>query len=301
MNYAIVFVNLIALVVLIRRRRLPAPFPWRATIALALVLLLGGLSTGIERGVAFVTLITAMVVTREVIPNTRKALFVIACLLTAFILADAFRLIPTPDIQVTSGETFGVVRRPYLLEHPNLKASWLLLMTMSPVALIGIIATQSRGALLGFISAVALRITPRRYYAIAFAACVVVMSLAAAVRPGTFFWRMDAWGEAFNIFLSNPLLGVGTGNYITYAASGMSIAHNAALTILAENGLIGLAVFAAWLIPVVVMVARSKSTAKYSLLAFAVQQIVDDQWLHPVSAILLGMVLALCIKPYDAQ
>lgn len=305
MIYIIAIVNLTS-IALILRRGLPQPFPWAASVLLALVLLINGLAPqgGIERGVGFVTMLASIIVTFELMRwhvRVRKLMFALAILLMAFMLADAFRLIRTPDIAMTSGETFGFLRRPYLLEHPNLKACWLLLMTLSPVTLIGIIAAQSRGALLGYITALAAYVTPRRYYVHAIVVCVAVMSIAASIRPGTFFWRADIWNEALTIFRAHPLTGIGTGAYIAHTQTGMATAHNAALTIAAENGLLGLTAFALWLVPAGALVIRSNHIAKYNLVAFAIQQTVDDQWLHPVTAILLGAVIAVCLLKSEKQ
>jgi len=300
-NYLIASINFAALVLLIIERGLPQPFPWKASAWLALVLLAGGLVSphaGIERGVSFVTLLSAFVVTTWLkrFGYVYKYVALLAIPLAAFLLVDALRIIPTPDITVTSGETFEMIRRPYLISHPNLKAAWLLLLTLSPVTLIGVVLAQSRGALLGYITALSAYSVPRRYYVQAIIVCIGVMSIAAAVRPGTMLWRVDAWREAVDIFVQSPWIGIGSGTYITHAASGASMAHNAALTIAAENGLLGLSALIVWLVPVAVIVMRSKHIAKYNLLAFAVQQAVDDQWLHPVSAILIGVMLAVCIK-----
>ena len=295
--YIIALINLLALSILIARRELPSGFPWNTSAVLGILLLLSGLHSGdISRAAGFVTLLASFIVASSFKVKVKKYFLPVAVLLTMFMVADAFRLTQTPDVSVTSNEVFEYFRRPYLLEHPNVKAAWLLLLSLSPVTLIGVAIAQSRGALLGYITALAAYITPRRYYALAFVAGVVVMSIAAAFRPSTFFWRLDAWDEGLQIFLSHPLIGVGSGNYKNFSASGMPMAHNAALTIAAENGLIGLAAFAVWIIPVAGAVVRSKNIAKYNLLAFAVQQIVDDQWLHPISAILIGVVLAVCLN-----
>jgi hypothetical protein len=300
MIYVIASINLCAVIVMIVRRALPHPFPWAASALLAIVLLLGGLVSphaGIERGVGFVTLLSSVIITSALIryrSQMRMGMIALSVLLTAFLLADALRLIPTPDIQVTSGETFGIIRRPYLLEHPNLKACWLLLLSLSPITLIGIIAAQSRGALLGYIVAF-IRYIPRRYYIHALVIGMAVMSAAAWMRPNTFFWRWDIWSEAIKLFLSSPLIGFGTGSYIAHTQTGMTVAHNVALTIAAENGSLGLLALALWIIPAGKYILTSSHPAKYNLIAFAVQQIVDDQWLQPVTAIILGVVIAICV------
>jgi O-antigen ligase len=281
---------------------LPRPFPWMASAALGWLLLLGALASPllkIERAVGFVTLLSSMIVTAHVLPHVqtrhvRQLLTVIAALLSAFILADALRLIPTEDVAFTSGETFGWIRRPYLLEHPNVKASWLLLLSLSPITLAGVMVAQSRGALLGYLAACA-RFIPRRHYATATLAGAIVIGVAAFIRPETFFGRVDLWADGLRIFMDHPLFGAGTGSFHSLTTTGMATAHNALITIAAENGVLGLAATIAWLAALVPLITRSPSTMKFNLLAFAVQQMVDDQWLHVVSSILLGVVIALCL------
>jgi O-antigen ligase len=101
------------------------------------------------------------------------------------------------------------------------------------------------------------------------------------------------------MFLASPIYGHGTGSYLTLAGNGMATAHNAALTIAAENGLIGLVAFGVWLYHTAAHVIRSVDPLRFNLLAFTVQQIVDDQWLHPVNAILIGIALSVCIFQKD--
>lgn len=305
MMFIVLTINYIALVVIFHRG-LPQPFPWKASVLLAIVLLIGGFTSPlgrIERGVGFVTLLSSVIVTLFVMSlisdpmaQAGKLLFTLSILLTLFILADAFRLFHTPDVAMTPGETFALFRRPYLFEHPNLKASWLLLLSLSSVSFAGIIFAQSRGALMGYMAAL-FRYVPKRFYIHALVIGMIVITVTAFLRPGTFFGRVDLWRAGVDMFMSHPITGFGTGSYLLPVNNGMvmTTAHNAALTIAAENGLIGLTAFIAWIIGAGVLIARSSHVAKYNLLAFSVQQIVDDQWLHPVSAILLGVVLAVCL------
>ncbi len=299
MMTVILLVNLSALILLLRYG-LPRPFPWKASALLGAVLLISGWqnSNGLARGAGFITLLSALVVMQFIIrrfPLTLdKFLYTAAWALTAFLVADALRLFPTPDIAVTSGETFALVRRPYLLEHPNVKACWLLLISVSAPSLIGILFAQSRGALLAWLAA-SFRFVPRRFALPALIGCALFLASAAFIRPGTFFGRVDIWSDAAQMFLASPIVGHGSGTYAEVTGGSLATAHNAALTIAAENGLIGLAAFAAWVFGAGALVIHSSHAAKFNLFAFSVQQVVDDQWLHPVTAILLGAMLAVCI------
>jgi hypothetical protein len=308
MMLVIAGINLTALVILIRKG-LPRPFPWLAAGILGLVLLIGALPSphgSLNRGVGFVTLLSSVIVTAHLaasssmamLKRSRSWLWMITTALTALtaiIIADAFGLFPTPDVAMTSGETFGFIRRPYMLEHPNVQACWLLLLSLSPISLIGVIFTQSRGALLGYLAA-CVRFVPKRFYMHALIAGTIIITAAALIRPHTFFGRVELWRDAVRIFIEHPFAGSGTGSYTANTVTGMDTAHNAALTIAAENGLIGIAAFLAWLVALVLLIARSTSAAKFHILAFSIQQLVDDQWLHPVTAILLGAVIGICIR-----
>jgi hypothetical protein len=301
MTYIIALINLVALAVLIRKG-LPRPFPWLASAFLGWVLLMSAFAfpaLKIERAVGFVTLLSSMVVAAHFKPAHVTRFFeVLAVLLIAFMTVDAFRMVPTPDIAFTPGETFEWIRRPYLLEHPNVKAAWLLLLTLSPITLTGIFIAQSRGALMGYLVA-CVRFVPRKYYAAAAVTGVMLIATAAFIRPGSFFGRVDIWADGVRIFLDHPLVGAGTGSFRSLTSTGMSTAHNVFITIAAENGVLGLAAFIAWLVALVPLVVKSASPYKFHLLAFTVQQLVDDQWLHPVTAILLGAVMAVTLFPRE--
>lgn len=314
MMMIILLVNLIGLLLIVSRG-LPKPYPWKASLLLAIVLLLSGFISPlgrIERGVGFVTLTSSVIIAAFVMRHISdrsspeitmlqigKAFTALSVLLALFILADAFRIFPTPDVTVTSGETYELIRRPYLGEHPNVKAGWLLLLSLSSSSLVGILFAQSRGALMGYLAAL-FRYIPTRFYIHALVTAFIVLTIAALVRPGTFFGRVDIWREGVKVFMAHPLAGSGTGSF-TYTPIGRTTTHNAALTIAAENGLIGLAVFVAWLIGIGSLVMRSNHIAKYNLIAFSVQQIVDDQWLHPITAILLGVVIAISLFQLETQ
>src|SRR5689334_11432154 len=164
----------------------------------------------------------------------------------------------------------------------------------------GIFYAQSRGALMGYLVAY-VRFIPRKYYAAAAVTGAIMLITAAFVRPGSFFGRVDIWADGVRIFLEHPLFGAGTGSFRSLTVTGMSTAHNVFITIAAENGVLGLAAFIAWLVAIVPLVIKSASPYKFHLLAFTVQQFVDDQWLHPVTAIVLGAVMAVCLFPKEER
>lgn len=147
---------------------------------------------------------------------------------------------------------------------------------------IGFFATQSRGGLLalGFATVAAFVLLPRhrgRIVAAAFVGAVGVL-IWGTVRPealtritsfgGGGSGRSDDWTVGWRIFTGHPLVGVGLDNQIPLAprfvlqpgalthvvrvAETPELVHNAYLQLLAENGVIGLAAFAA----VIVLVLR---------------------------------------------
>ena len=303
----------ITAIVQLLRHHLPEPFPWKWSLLFAWVLALGVLRPlGTPAGAfAFLALLSAVVVGAHV--QLHRPLRWLAIGLAAFILADALRFIPTPD-QALAGEVFlgGIIRRPYVLSHPNSVVGWALLLPFGPWTPIAVLATQSRGALIGLAVALIAGYVPRRVAVWAALAGAVVFAGAALLRPGTMLVRLDYWREGLQLFVARPLAGWGSGSYgaslhsdgaeasqMLVAAggerTGMPHAHNALVTIAAEDGLLGLIVFGAMAAGVFSLVRRSTHPARWGLLAFWVQQLVDDQWLHPVTAVLLGLALAACL------
>lgn len=313
---ALTLLNLAAIASLLHRP-LPRPFPWGWALLFALSLLLGDLLHPLattDRFYNFVALLSALIVGAHVrIAKYIAGGHVIAWALAVFVLADAVRLWPSPDTVVTAGELHlgGLIRRPYALAHPNLLAAWATLLPFGPHTLITALVTQSRGALLGLVAMMIVRYTPRRWLVAGGAVGAVVLVGGLLIRPNTALARTQFWAEGLRLFAARPVAGWGPGSYGVSLTSptaeaqamnaagsprsGMHTAHNAVITLMAEGGLLTLAPFVAMAAAVTVQVARSQHPAKWSVLAFAVQQMVDDQWLHPISALMLGLALAACL------
>jgi O-antigen ligase/polysaccharide polymerase Wzy-like membrane protein len=304
----------VSAVACILKHHLPQPFPWLWAILFAGVVLLGAFSPlgTPERFYVFLALLSAVIVGAAAGRHEQLAR-ALAIGLAVFVVADAVRLIPTADVVATPGELQlgGLVRRPYALEHPNVVAAWSLLLPLGPWTPIVVVATQSRGALAGLVAMLIARYVPRRALPWAAGAGAVVLVVAMLIRPGTMLARVDFWVEGLRFAAARPLTGWGSGSYYTSLAgtgpaaemnavvdferTGMHTAHNAAITIAAENGLPGLVAFAGLAGSVFVLARRSTDPARWGLLAFWVQQFFDDQWLHPVTAVLLGLALAACL------
>jgi putative inorganic carbon (HCO3(-)) transporter len=122
--------------------------------------------------------------------------------------------------------------------------------------------------------------------------------------------RLAFWQAGFNMFQSNPVLGVGIGNYIeaypTYAPQGWDMvlghAHDYYLNAAAETGLVGLAGYVALLVVAFRQVAAAVRGAPAgawfgvalgilgSLTAISVHNVVDNMYVHGIP-VLLGLLL----------
>jgi len=157
-----------------------------------------------------------------------------------------------------------------------------------------------------------LRFIPRRYLRLAVLVGAFLFTVALMLRPGTAFDRVNFWEEGTRFFLARPVTGWGSGSYrtsiiksspaadvmnaVVFKRTGMHTAHNALITVAAENGLMGLVPFTGFALGLFSFARRSASPMKWGVLAFAIQQLFDDQWLHPVTSIILGFTLAMLVK-----
>jgi putative inorganic carbon (HCO3(-)) transporter len=152
----------------------------------------------------------------------------------------------------------------------GVKAWWLRIVCWAAVAvvLLGIIATQSRGASIGLAGVIVFLwlFSPRKVIGlvgVAIAGVVVLMyappeyfnrmrTITAYEDDGSAQGRIEAWKSAINMAIDHPLLGVGAGNfapafgakYRTPGAAGMPwlTAHSSYFLLLGELGFPGLIV-----------------------------------------------------------
>jgi O-antigen ligase len=136
-----------------------------------------------------------------------------------------------------------------------------------PIALVAIFLTASRGALLTASMSLLLvpwsfqRLTRKQKTALVGLAVVTVIAamvivpgdawqrfstLQREVNGGTFSHRTDIWKAGLEVYQDHPVIGIGAGAYPTaiqpiYGSA--IVAHNTALSILVENGAIGLIIF----------------------------------------------------------
>lgn len=123
-------------------------------------------------------------------------------------------------------------------------------LTAAALLLYGIYLTNSRGALLAVLVVFGGYIWFRR--GLVTAGVLGMLGLSAlkmlSMRmqdldpdESSAFGRVDAWYEGLHMFISNPVLGVGVGNFTDY---NQLTAHNSFVLVLAETGFVG---FTLWL------------------------------------------------------
>jgi O-antigen ligase len=151
-------------------------------------------------------------------------------------------------------------------EGTGRRARWLRLVNYAyvPAAMLAIILTASRGALLATVPALVFvvgsltRLGPFRrilVLAVLVAALFMLQPLVpqssiqrlatsgASIAAGDLGGRENLWQEAITVFTEHPMLGVGGGAYRAVVESGQ-VAHNTFLSVLAEVGIIGFILFA---------------------------------------------------------
>ncbi len=221
------------------------------------------------------------------------------------------RIVGTAIGIIAIQDGLAVAGRATVLGNPNMVAGILVLCwpwgrgwMWEVSASGGLLATGSRGgilaSLIGLIAARRQALPASRQWRKSAAVLVGVLLAAVIValiawRPATIARRWAVWGEAINLFVQRPLLGWGAGGYGNLARIEPFKAHadNALLTVLVETGLLGAAAWG-WLMWSVARQAwRSQSPARWALLAWGLQQLVDDTLAWPWVAVLWGLNLAM--------
>ncbi len=157
----------------------------------------------------------------------------------------------------------------YLVTRPGRKAGILLKFAywgFMLAAAVAVFWTGSRSAVLDL--AIWLLLTVTTVFRVGWKpAVVLVLCLGAAVyiiprvvpaglltrvqegtHAGTFQERIDLWEQSFQAWVKNPILGIGSGATST-SGGAENVSHNTFLTVVTENGLIGVAVYTAiWLL-----------------------------------------------------
>jgi putative inorganic carbon (HCO3(-)) transporter len=118
--------------------------------------------------------------------------------------------------------------------------------------LYGVHLTHSRGTLLSVIAMVGVWVLVRRGVftagilgAVALTGLLLMPSRVSEidVQEESAAGRVEAWYEGLTMFQANPVFGVGTGNFTEYHHL---TAHNSLVLVLAENGIVGLTVWLAF-------------------------------------------------------
>lgn len=92
-------------------------------------------------------------------------------------------------------------------------------------------------------------------------------TIGTSVSSGDFGGRMKLWLGAIDIFLKNPILGIGS---YTLEAPGQlgAFAHNSFLSVLAELGIVGFCFFTGWV--VLVFLCSINQSKPYAIISFTV-------------------------------
>jgi hypothetical protein len=156
------------------------------------------------------------------------------------------------------------------IEDTRTRAAWFVLGSVA------MLSTQSRGGLLGLFWAMAsLYRLDRRLLALG---TVAVLPVAMLWQWDNTMIRLRYWLAAAQAFLSQPLLGIGPANCLAFISPRVGHncphAHNIFLTIAAEMGVVGLAVFC-WLVWQVWRHHRP-GPAWAALVGFFIHSMVDD-------------------------
>jgi putative inorganic carbon (HCO3(-)) transporter len=196
---------------------------------------------------------------------------------------------------------------------------------LAVVAVFGVLASGSRGAILGLAAAVlvAMALNGRKgamRAAIALGAVVAMFAIAAqfdllpvARESGglddfTKQGRLLVWGEALLLFLQHPLVGGGWANFPQMGVlaetqfGAVAHAHNWYLNTLAETGVIGFALFfgpLVWLFVRNLRVARRDATALVVIIALTVICVhswVDVPFIEPQIGLLVACLIGLAAQ-----
>src|SRR4051812_10326728 len=155
----------------------------------------------------------------------------------------------------------------FIIFHDRKTSRRLFAALLAVIMLAGIVFTKSRGGFLGLLAmfAVAGYYVAKAKPGIIFAGALAVM-LAMPAMPASFWARMDSIGNAetdpsgsraarirlltqgVQVFVDNPITGIGAGQFMNYDGPGMierwRVTHNVWLQVAAELGIFGLAAFA---------------------------------------------------------
>lgn len=126
-------------------------------------------------------------------------------------------------------------------------------MTAAGLLLYGIYLTNSRGSLLALVVMSGAYLWQRRGPVTALvlaAVCLTLLKLLPSrldqldVQEQSASGRVEAWYEGMQMFIANPVIGVGTGRFTDFNAL---TAHNSLILVLAENGFIGFIIWFAFM------------------------------------------------------
>lgn len=173
-------------------------------------------------------------------------------------------------------------------------------------AFVGLCLSGSRGALLGLMGM--LWFAPRRVRSTGLVLAIPVLMAAIWWRWETVAARLPVYQFAWEGICARPLLGNGLFTFrlwLPQHSEAFLHAHNAALHVAYEVGLVGLAVF---LVNAVVLAQASRRAGPPSrrgwqaaLLGVSLHQLVDVTWLFPMMFVVLPVLLAAATVRCDDE
>lgn len=238
--------------------------------------------------------------------------FMMASGVIAFLLASKYPSAAGAVLRMVGLIGAVIISLSILLHGPGrpdwINPNWLssLLLVTAPwagwVALPGIMATGSRGAMLALGVAVLALILwgyirkgakhAALFAVIAVLAVAVATVLAIAMRPETVVDRLQTWRMACELWLVHPLLGHGPGASLLLL--GENHADSLLLTVLMEQGALGL-LAVCWVGVVILRMAFGPqgNPARLALLALGLHNLIDATLYMPGVAMLGGAALGI--------
>lgn len=166
------------------------------------------------------------------------------------------------------------------------------------ILLITLLLTYSRGSFITFLVGACIWSVLKRKLSLFVVICLLfAVSLVVLPRPGgegvnlfrsiSIGSRIDNSQQAFNLFLSHPLLGIGFNTVRLFTGSGV---HNSFLFILVTTGIFGfLAYFWSW--NKIINLVKPNSLMSISLTVVAVHSLFDNSLFYPYVMVWLGLLI----------
>ena len=235
----------------------------------------------------------------------------------------------------------------FILSEKLRAAKYIIVPTLFAVFFYGVFASQSRAALLAFLMAPllllivpAVRVRSLRFVILIFSLAIVMLMSILYVDPSvgekivtryqalsefqsaeTWSGRWSIWGGAVRVIASDPLIGVGAGNFpsavyeysfqagiMEASRQGSATAHNTFLAMAAELGVIGLALFLGVLIfagrRAKVLASRNSTVGiglLYAFTAYVIMGLATTWETQKIAYIIYGSILSVTLAAQTTE